>query len=209
MKTTGIDEAGRGPVIGPMVIVGILIDDSKFKTLEFYKVRDSKMISRNVRTRLARIISNLIEKKEIIEVWPSEIDEKNKQGISLNVLERKKMAKIILKLRPERAVVDCPDVNPERFKKLLLDDVGLCCRIIAEHRADKNYIEVSAASIIAKVHRDAIIDTLKRDYGDFGSGYPSDARTITFLKGWYEIHQNWPPIVRRSWKTLDRIIKGV
>ena len=80
MKSSGIDEAGRGPVLGPMVIVGILIDTSKLETLKFFKVRDSKMISRNVRTRLMKVINEIIDAKEIIEVWPSEIDEKNKQG---------------------------------------------------------------------------------------------------------------------------------
>ena len=209
MKSSGIDEAGRGPVLGPMVIVGILIDTSKLETLKFFKVRDSKMISRNVRTRLMKVINEIIDAKEIIEVWPSEIDEKNKQGISLNVLERIKMADIILKLKPERVFVDCPDIKPERFKKLLLKDVNFCCPIIAEHNADKKYIEVSAASIIAKVHRDEIINRLREKYGDFGSGYPSDSKTINFLKKWYKEHQSWPSIVRKSWKTLERIIKEV
>ncbi|ENN96258.1 ribonuclease HII [Methanocaldococcus villosus KIN24-T80] len=64
---------------------------------------------------------------------------------------------------------------------------------------------VSAASIIAKVIRDNIINEYKKEFGDFGSGYPSDIKTVEFLKRYYEIHNKLPPIAREKWKTCKRL----
>ncbi|WP_457753524.1 ribonuclease HII, partial [Thermococcus sp.] len=78
-------------------------------------------------------------------------------------------------------------------------------KIIAEHKADAKYLPVSAASILAKVTRDKAIEKLKKQYGEIGSGYPSDPRTRKFLEEYYKEHGEFPPIVRKSWKTLRKI----
>ena len=81
-------------------------------------------------------------------------------------------------------------------------------RIISEHYADETYPLVSAASIMAKVRRDSEIQKLKDIYGDFGSGYPSDPRTRDFLRRLLSGGEEVPPIVRRTWKTLQRLDDG-
>jgi len=77
-------------------------------------------------------------------------------------------------------------------------------KIVSEHKADRNYPIVSAASIIAKVERDREIAELAKYYGDFGSGYPSDPRTMRFLKQCVEKSYDYPNFVRRSWKPAKK-----
>jgi ribonuclease HII len=75
------------------------------------------------------------------------------------------------------------------------------------HQADAIYPVVSAASIIAKVRRDELIEELKKELGiDFGSGYPSDPKTKEFLIKWGKKHSGkFPEIVRQSWQTVENI----
>jgi len=115
------------------------------------------------------------------------------------------MAKVIKKLNPAIAYVDSSDVRAERFANDILNLLPRKIRIISEHHADEKYPVVSAASIIAKVTRDQRIDEIRKMHGEFGSGYPSDPRTIHFLRDWFRRNGSFPDFVRRSWKTATMI----
>jgi ribonuclease HII len=109
-------------------------------------------------------------------------------------------------LKPDVAFVDAADVDASRFSRRVMEESGIK-DVVAEHKADSNYAIVSAASIIAKVSRDDSIQTLQSSFGvDIGSGYPSDARTITFLKTWLDERGDFPPGTRRSWKTAQDLL---
>lgn len=110
------------------------------------------------------------------------------------------MAKIIEALKPDVAYVDAADVLEERFKNHIQEGLSFKAKIVAEHKADRTYVVVSAASIIAKVERDREIAALIGEYGDFGSGYLADSRTMRFLRQWLQTHGEYPDCVRKSWK---------
>ncbi|MGQ4832922.1 MAG: ribonuclease HII [Candidatus Asgardarchaeia archaeon] len=205
MKIAGIDEAGRGPVIGPMVIVGVVIEKSKLSLLSSLGVRDSKMLSSKKRESLYPELLKILDDYKIVVVQPSEIDARFSKNLTMNSLELEKMAKIIIELNPNVVYVDCPDIKPERFSEELRRIINKGIRIVAAHNADKKYPIVSAASIIAKVTRDRYIKEYMAQYGDIGSGYPSDPKTISFLKTYYKRHYKWPAIVRKTWSTVKVI----
>lgn len=207
----GVDDAGRGPIIGPLVVAGISVDEEVAKTLFGMGVRDSKMLTPETRTQLASRIRQVAHKVSVVEVQPKEIDDVVTHGRRLrrlNYLEAKLMAQVLNDLSPDQAYVDASDVNEQRYAESIaellkpeLKHIG----IVSRHHADRTYPVVSAASIIAKVRRDEAVHSLKSEYGDFGSGYISDPRTIEFLKQWRRSHAEYPSIVRLSWKTIKDI----
>ncbi|MBS7605593.1 MAG: ribonuclease HII [Candidatus Bathyarchaeia archaeon] len=211
MLICGVDDAGRGPVIGPLVIAGVLVDEIGLQKLIQLGVRDSKTLSPKRRKELAMQITSIAKNYSVIKVQPWEIDnvvETGKKLNKLNRLEARVMARIIGELKPDIAYVDASDVLPERFRQYILEELPLKIEVISEHKADKIYPIVSAASIVAKVERDMEIERLRREYGDFGSGYPADPKTIEFLKRWVEKHNSYPSFVRKSWKTAKEILCG-
>jgi ribonuclease HII len=118
------------------------------------------------------------------------------------------MARVIEVLRPDMVYVDASDVLEERFKQHILECMSFRVDIVSEHKADRNYVAVSAASIIAKTERDKEISELAKTLGDFGSGYPSDPRTMKFLKECCEELDEYPDYVRKSWKPAKRVRDG-
>jgi len=203
MLIAGIDEAGRGCVIGPLVIAGILMKEENLPALTYIGVKDSKLLSAKKREVLATEIMRLTEKQAIIKLSPMDIDhavESGRKLHKLNRLEAQTMAQIIQALKPDHVYVDAADVLEERFKHHIQEDLTFKTKIISEHKADRTYPVVSAASIIAKVERDKEIATLTIQYGDFGSGYLTDQKTMKFLKQWLETHGEYPACVRKSWK---------
>lgn len=201
-----------GCVIGPLVIAGVSIKKEATRELSSIGVRDSKVLSPTQRTNLAIAIRNIAHDISIVELPPEEIDEyvlKGRKLRKLNYLEATAMAKVIRKLNPAIAYVDSSDVRPERFADDIQEHLVKRIRIISEHHADQKYPVVSAASIIAKVTRDQRIAEIENQYGDFGSGYPSDERTILFLEDWVRKHGSFPGFVRKSWKTISRIEQGI
>ena len=126
----------------------------------------------------------------------------------MNQLEELKMAEIIRELKPNIIYIDAVDVNEERFRNSILSLLDYTPEeIISKHRADDLFPIVSAASIIAKDKRDSLIEELKEKYGDFGSGYPSDRRTIDFLRNWIKKNKRNPPFARKSWDTIKKIVE--
>lgn len=212
MLVCGVDDAGRGPVIGPLVIAGVLIEESKLDLLRSLGVKDSKKLTPILRTRLAEEIPRIVDRQHIVELDAPSLDKvvnKAPKFQRLNLLEAKKMAEVVEALRPDVVYVDSSDTDTERFRNNILDELSYRPKVISEHHADDTYPVVSAASILAKVRRDAMIDEMKRQYGDFGSGYAHDPQTIRFLGEYYRANKEFPPIVRRSWKTLRNIVRNL
>jgi len=198
MRIAGIDEAGKGPVIGPMVVCGVCCDERDVKRLEDLGVKDSKKLTPERRKELAEDIKNIC-KVYVVKIQPEDID----RSENINDILRWSYAEIIEKLNPDLVIVDSPDVKPERIAEFLKKKTGK--EVIATHKADEKYAVVSSASIIAKVERDEEIEKLKQIYGDFGSGYASDRRTIEFLRKYVLEHGKAPPIARKKWKTIKKL----
>ncbi len=203
MRVLGVDEAGRGCILGPLVVAGVLIDERNQSKLLELRVKDSKLLSRRRREQLAKEIKNIAVDVHVIRLSPAEIDKvvnRRRKLHKLNRLEAQTMAKIIDALRPDVAIVDASDVLAERYKQHIAECLSFPVQIVSEHKADRNYPVVSAASIIAKVERDHQIDKLKALHGDIGSGYMADQKTKTFLETVAKRHDVYPDLVRCSWK---------
>jgi len=214
MLVIGIDDAGKGPVIGPMVLAGCLTTDEVEKEFKEKGVKDSKMLTPRRREILVKLIKEKALAYHVIKISPDEIDTRNGNGTNLNQLEAIKMAEIINALNKKtgqiKVYIDCPSVNIPAWTNYLkkyvehLDNL----EIISEHKADINYPCVSAASIIAKTTRDEEIETLKKKIGvDFGSGYPADPTTCKFLQEHAKKHEH-DGIFRKTWQTWKDLCSG-
>ncbi len=203
----GIDEAGRGCVIGPLVIAGVSVNRGMISWLISIGVRDSKRLTRERREELYdEIISSGI--KYVVEkIPPSKIDVYVRRKVKyekLNKLEAIYMAEVINRLDGDVAIIDACGSNINVFYDQVERRLRKKVRLIIAHKADSLYPAVSTASIIAKVERDREIEALKDKYGDFGSGYPSDRRTIEFIKS--KVREGkLPPIIRKSWRTVREL----
>ncbi len=203
MQVCGVDEAGRGSMLGPLVVAGITISRSKINLLKKLGVRDSKKLSPVTRERLYKKIIEVVDDYHVIRIPPRIID-KSVSNHSLNHLEAKYMAKVISKLSPSTAFVDSCDVNSKRFGKEI-SKLTSNTKIRSYHHADSKFITVSAASILAKVSRDRAITRLSKKY-DIGSGYPSDPKTKVFVKKSIRRNQNLT-FLRKSWKPVKILMK--
>ena len=203
MQICGVDEAGRGSMLGPLVVAGITISRSKINLLKKLGVRDSKKLSPVARERLYKKIIEVVDDYHVIRISPRIID-KSVSNHSLNHLEAKYMAKVISKLSPSTAFVDSCDVNSKRFGKEI-SKLTSNTKIRSYHHADSKFITVSAASILAKVSRDRAITRLSKKY-DIGSGYPSDPKTKVFVKKSIRRNQNLT-FLRKSWKPVKILME--
>jgi len=204
----GIDEAGRGPVIGPMVVAGVWINRDDEEKIAEIGVRDSKKIARRKREKLADYIRKNFY-HEIIVVKPEDIDTL-RQTMTMNELEAYIFANIANKKFADVYYMDAASTDEEGFKEMVMKNMKCDCKVICEHNADENYPVVSAASIIAKVERDRHIKGIARMLESklnmpLGSGYPSDKRTINFIKAWLKKYGDAPPYTRHSWDTIRKI----
>lgn len=203
----GIDDAGRGPVIGPMILAGCLIDEATEKEFKKLGIKDSKELTPKRREFLAAIIREKSETFEVVLAHPIEIDEKLTSGINLNILEALKTAEIINKINKGynkiKVIIDCPSVGISKWADFLKTKIENLSNleVVCEHKADKNHISVSAASILAKSAREKEMDGLRKIYGEeLGSGYTSDPSTIKFLEKNAQVHEN-SGIFRKTWET--------
>ncbi|MGV8169012.1 MAG: ribonuclease HII [Candidatus Nanoarchaeia archaeon] len=202
MIVAGVDEAGRGPVIGPMVMAICSIEESNVHLLDELGVKDSKLILPEKREFLFEKIKALCKYKIII-LSPQEIDDAlNDRSVNLNRLEAKTTARLIDSLDADKFIIDCPSTNINAYKEYLASLISKKANLQVEHKADLNNTIVGAASVLAKVTRDRIIEELKKEAKeDFGSGYPSDPRTVDFLR------RNWSKykFFRTSWATYKNV----
>ncbi len=197
MRILGIDEAGRGPAIGPMIMAGVLYDENKEDTLTEMGVRDSKKLSPKKRESLEMGIKENVEGYWIVEISVSLIDRKN-----LNTLEIESAASIINEADANAVFLDVPVAGSgiDKYIKKIREITGYGVQITGENHADDTYPCVSAASILAKVERDRIIKSLWERYGNFGSGYPGDDKTHKFISEWHK----FPEIVRKRWSPVRK-----
>ena len=203
MKICGVDDAGRGSMIGPMVIAGISIEKKNIPKLRKLGVRDSKKLSPKKRELLYKEIIKLVDDYHVIRIPPKTID-KYVFEHNLNHLEAKKMAAVITHLKSEISYVDSCDVNAVRFGREI-SDLSNKSKVRSYHYADSRFVVVSAASIIAKVSRDRSIARLNKNY-EFGSGYPSDKKSVNFVKKLVYAKKPLPSSVRKSWKPVQKIL---
>ncbi len=207
MLIAGVDEAGRGCVIGPLVVAGIVITQNNLSLLSQLGVKDSKLLTPKKREALYPEILKLTHSHHIIKVKPYLIDKavrSTRRLHKLNRLEAQTMAKIIEQLKPDEAYVDAADILQDRFGAQIQECLTTKTAIISKHKADRLFPVVSAASIIAKVERDREIETLKIEFGDFGSGYLTDDKTIVFLKQLLDTYGDYPSCIRKSWEPARR-----
>jgi len=202
----GADEAGRGPVLGPLVVAAIRVADEE--ELMELGVKDSKKLTPRRRERLYQSIKTCCE-LSVERIGASMIDEL-RTSMTLNQIEKDLFVKAVDRLpyNMDRILVDCCDTNQERFSQELRELLGNT-NVTARHRADEDYPCVAAASIVAKVNRDTMIshiDAMAQErWGvSIGSGYPSDPNTCRFLEFIDESGEEMPFFVRRSWKTVGR-----
>jgi ribonuclease HII len=205
VQICGIDDAGRGPMLGPLVIAGISLDKKKLRKLTALGVKDSKKLSPKLRESLYKKIIDIVDDYYVAKISPRSIDASVKKHC-LNGLEAKYMAKVVSKLNLDVSYVDSCDVNPTRFGKEIsrLSDNH---KIKSYHRADSRFVVVSAASILAKVTRDRAIARLRKEH-NLGSGYPSDSVTVKFVTKYYKKNHEMPSFVRKSWKPVQRIVEN-
>jgi len=203
----GIDEAGKGAIIGPLVIAGLLIKSQKEKKLKKLGVRDSKKISPKKREELAEKIKKISDDYIVFKIHPKQLNFEMEKR-TLNEIELIRIAQIInsFQLRKPKIFVDSLEANEEKFKnKILARLKDKEIEIVVENSADEKFVVVGGASIVEKVERDREVKKLHEKYGYFGSGYPSDERTIEFLKN-LDIAK-YQEIARLKWNTFERILK--
>ncbi|MBC5793117.1 MAG: ribonuclease HII [Nanohaloarchaea archaeon] len=209
MKVLGVDEAGRGPVIGSMFIGGFMVEEEKLEEVENIGVKDSKKLSDKKRERLAEELREMGE-PFLKEITASEIDEL-RELMSLNEIEIQGFTDVIERSDADKIIVDLPEPDGDRFIRKMKKELPSRFQdrdFTAEHEADDNFPIVSAASIIAKSARENHVDELKSKYGyDFKSGYPHDKPTINFLEKFVDEKGQLPEETRESWSTAERILK--
>ena len=201
MIISGIDEAGRGPVLGPMVISIFSLEKERENEIVSIGVKDSKKITKSKREKIFDKLINKNFKFDFVTISPEEIDSN-----SLNKIFIEKVIYFAKSIKTDEIFLDAPCQNKKcvEFSQRLSFLTGK--KIYASNKADEKIPVVSASSIISKVIRDREIEKLHKIYGDFGSGYPSDKKTINWLKRNFELAKN-EKILRNKWKLKNFIYK--
>lgn len=210
MRIAGVDEAGRGCAIGPLVIAAVLLEEETIPILKELGVKDSKKLSPRKREKLAEEIKKHAIDHKVFELQPKVIDKvvfRSKPLRRLNYLETMIMAKLVRELKPELVHMDPPDVDYKRCAEQVKSVIRYNIEVICEPRADAKYTSVGAASILAKVTRDKRIKELQEIHGDFNSGYASDRKTQDFIEKYFSQHKECPDYMRASWATVKRHMK--
>jgi ribonuclease HII len=200
----GLDEAGRGPVLGPLVIGFVVASKEQLSSFVDAGVKDSKKLSPKKRSDLFDFISSNSLHASSFPISASQIDSDRSSDINLNDIERSLMLQALssTSLPIKTVIIDSLDIKPDRLSSWFstqLPHLSFICK----HKADEIYPIVGAASIIAKVTRDRYMSQLASDFGfELGSGYPSDPKTLSFLEMLFSEKKTIPPFVRKSWKTF-------
>ena len=198
----GIDEAGRGCVLGSLVIGAFVTDDVDPMSLRQAGADDSKKLTPKRRLE-AREKLKSIGTADVRLVTAEEIDQGN-----LNQLEEAVIADLISKWEPDTVYIDA--LGPPKSLPKVMDRLREMAgrddfEMIMEPKADSIYPVVGAASVFAKTTRDELLEDLKTDFGALGSGYPSDPTTKKWLLEWARSGQPWPAFVRTRWGTITNL----
>ena len=205
MMMCGVDEAGRGPMFGPLVVGAVYIEDDT--VLKEIGVKDSKKLTPSARDRMFDQIAEAANFWCTVPLSAEEIDAQMKSQ-SLNMIELGLFVEAVSKIPTDVIYADCPDVDTDRFGNIM--SVRLDGRkVVAAHKADALYPVVSAASIMAKVTRDRMLDDLRKEFDcEIGSGYPSDTVTVQFIEKWIKDNGCAPPHTRKSWEPVKKMISA-
>lgn len=204
MLVCGVDEAGRGSMLGPLVVAGVAVSKDKIPKLRALGIRDSKALSAKHRLTIYKRILDIADAYSVYRISPGKID-RSVSRHELNMLEAKYMARIVAKLTADVSYVDSCDVNPRRFGTHISRMSNR--KIRSYHKADARFAVVAAASIVAKVRRDREITLLKKT-NDVGSGYPSDSKTVRFVRRYIRHNNAAPPFARASWKPVRAMLNS-
>ena len=201
----GVDEAGKGPVLGPMVAAAVRANPETLPD----GIADSKRLSPARREELA---ATLRERDDISVgvafVEPGTIDDPETDMNLLTVRAQVEAAADVASDGDE-LLCDAGDVSESRFGRRVRDgvaDAGISVDVHAQHRADDEHAIVGAASIVAKVERDRRVEAIAEEYGEVGSGYPSDQTTRDFLREFVREHGILPDCARKSWSTCADLL---
>ena len=168
-------------------------------------MKDSKKLSPSVRERMYDRIVSSVSDYSIIILDAEGIDERMGR-MSLNDIELEMFAEAVSKIPVDTVYADCPDVDEGRFSSILSAKVN-GTNVVGKHKADDTYPVVSAASILAKVTRDRIMESISEEFGeDIGSGYPSDERTMAFIRDWISRNGKAPKHTRTSWEPVKKLL---
>jgi len=203
-KICGVDEAGKGPVLGPMVVAGVACSD--LDEIAALGVMDSKVLTAKRREALFEKIKTQFPYAVVIRT-AADID-RLRAEMTMNEITARAHAEVVATLGCPVAWLDACDVNEDRYGRTVAGFIGKPCQVIAKHKADRTCPAVSAASIVAKVIRDGLVRSYEEEYGEIGSGYPADPVTIGFLTRYIRSHGSPPPIARRSWATVKNLMNN-
>lgn len=192
----GVDEAGKGPVLGSMFAACVVANPADLPD----DVDDSKDLTAEHREELAAVIRDRAHAVAVTEIPVERIDDPETDMNTLTVAAHAEALGPVAR-DGLATYLDAGDTNAVRFERRVADRVGADLDLRAEHGADAAYPIVGAASIVAKVERDAHVATLASEYGDLGSGYPGDSTTREFLEDYIEAHGELPACARESWQT--------
>lgn len=200
----GIDEAGRGAVLGPLVVAGVLAEETRLSLLWEIGARDSKALPHARRRPLAQQIVRAGFPARVVVISAQAVN-----GQNLTELELEAASQLIRTLRPRQAILDAPVAPPAipKFLASLAARSGLARQDLAVlPKADRNHPAVAAASVLAKSVRDAYVLALRREFGDFGWGYPGERAVQEFLLGWFSRHRSLPTICRTRWRNVQELL---
>ena len=202
----GIDEAGRGSLLGPIIVAGVCVTKKSISEMVEKGIKDSKLLSPKKRQVLFGRVISVAESICVCRINIEDIDFHVFRN-NLNLLEAEAMAITIRNMKSDKTYVDSCDVNPSRYQRTIKSFLKENnTKLVSMHHADRLNVVVSGASIIAKVIRDSEISKIRIKYGDVGSGYPSDKKTIKFVKEWFIQKNEIPPFARKSWKPAKIIV---
>ena len=215
MYQLGVDEAGRGPAIGPLVVCALGMPSTDVEILMRIGAKDSKSLSKKKRVFLAEQIFLQAKKRNwdvgLITCSASRIDIE-REITNLNKLEVELFKEAIVATKAEKyngeIYLDACDTDEKRFRDRVSSSLGSSWSqwsIKSQHKMDLENILVGAASILAKVHRDKEIEKIGQLLGlEIGSGYPSDPKTRVAIKNL--VKGEYPnKYLRWSWVTTENI----
>lgn len=201
----GIDEAGRGSWLGPLVVGAVAMPSDRLDEVSATGAKDSKRLTPAAREAVYGRLARLGACRSV-SIAPRTIDRSVARG-QLNQLEARAFARLLRSFAPDVAYVDACDVDAARFGRTVAALAGGTTRVVARHKADRDIPLVGAASVVAKVRRDRAIGRLAERLGEeIGSGYPSDERTVAFVRRTVRAGAPPPIWMRASWATTKRVI---
>ncbi|MEM2021031.1 MAG: ribonuclease HII [Zestosphaera sp.] len=196
----GIDEAGRGPVIGDMFVACVGVEEGYEELLRNLGVKDSKTLTPSARSAMFPRIIEIARVVYVRRCSPALIDSINVNDLFVKAVLDSVKAILRKGFNVSKIYVDA--LSSRKHKAMVMKGIPSSVELVYEPRADSKYAVVAAASIVAKHLRDVHVKNLHLIYGDFGSGYPSDSRTMKWLADHVLLET---PIVRRSWSTLSKV----